>query len=1072
MGSLLSSRHPGLHGDRVFLSAEGDLWTAPLAGGEAQRLTRHPDAETQVAVSADGELLAFAASYDGPLEAYVMPVSGGMPKRVSFDGARIDVLGWSPEGVILYASRAHSGPSQRRVIRMVNPETLETTTLPVLDANQAGVDPESGSVAFTRFGLRITGDHVRRYRGGAMAQLWRLDSSGAREAVRLLPDLGANVTDPMWWRGRIYFVSDLSGTSNLWSVDRDGGDLEQHTHHEVWALREPALQDGRVVYQLGADLRVLDLATGADRTIPIQLVGDFDLRRERWLSKPLDYLDSANPSPRGDRVALTVRGRTALAGLGPLRRVELASSGTHRVRAAVPGAEGRWVYAISDASGQNEIWRFPTGGQNEAEQLTTDGGVHRWRLHPSPDGRFLAHDDKNGDLWVLDLASGENRRIHSVGGGVDDAFGTPAWSADGETIAIARPGGPREVNQIVLHSLTDDRSSVLTSDRYESFSPAFSRDGEWLYFLSNRNFQANPTSPWGDRNLGPAFDRRSLIYALALQAENRFPFQSTDELQLNGSSEKGDEDEEGQIPSIEFDDLAERLFEVPVAPGNYSLLSVGEDRLFLLDRDAGPDEAPNLRTLEVTDQSPKLETFMEKVATYSLSGDGKRLFVMKDGEAKEMFLVDAGAKVPEDLEAARVRVGDWQLAITPREEWRQMFVDAWRMHRDFSFDPDMRGLDWEAVKARYEPLVERVTDRWELDDLLGEMIGELGILHSQVGRADLPSDQEAAEPASLGAEYEPTENGLEITHIYLSDPELPNERAPLLRPGVDAAVGDVLTGVNGKPVKSRSDLANALEHQAGQQVLLDLRRGADAHRSVVTPVDMSREAMLRYGDWVYRSRDAVAQASGGRIGYLHLRAMGARDIASFVREFYANYDREGLILDVRNNRGGNIDSWVIEKLLRRAWAFWLPPGGGTPVTNMQQTFRGHLAVLVDQFTYSDGETFAAGIKSLKLAPLIGTTTAGAGIWLSDRNRLSDRGIARIAEYPQFGVDGRWLIEGRGISPDIEVDNSPGAAFRGRDQQLERAIEYLQKKLAEDPIPPLEGQDSFPFGEQGEDSGER
>jgi tricorn protease len=348
------------------------------------------------------------------------------------------------------------------------------------------------------------------------------------------------------------------------------------------------------------------------------------------------------------------------------------------------------------------------------------------------------------------------------------------------------------------------------------------------------------------------------------------------------------------------------------------------------------------------------------------------------------------------------------------------------------------------------------------------MIGELGILHSQVGRADLPSDLEAGDPASLGAEFEATEDGLEIVHIYRSDPELPGRRAPLSRPGVDVEIGDTLTALNGRPLRARSDLADALTQQAGRQVLLDVRRGGDAHQTVVTPVSMSEDAMLRYRDWVHQAGEEVARASDGRIGYLHLRAMGGRDIADFAREFFANYDREGLILDVRNNRGGNIDSWVIEKLLRRVWSFWLPAGGGQPFGNMQQTFRGHLAILVDQFTYSDGETFAAGVKALKLAPLIGTTTAGAGIWLSDRNSLSDRGVARIAEYPQFGLDGRWLIEGRGITPDIVVDNSPAAAFRGEDRQLAAAIEYLQKKLVEEPIPALEGRESFPLDERGED----
>jgi tricorn protease len=423
--------------------------------------------------------------------------------------------------------------------------------------------------------------------------------------------------------------------------------------------------------------------------------------------------------------------------------------------------------------------------------------------------------------------------------------------------------------------------------------------------------------------------------------------------------------------------------------------------------------------------------------------------------AGPMYVVPAAAKPPEadELAGLQVRVDDWRLPVVPAEEWRQIFVDAWRMHRDFSFDPAMRSVDWEAVRRRYEPLVARVTDRYELDDLLGQMAGELGILHSQVRGADLPEDDESAAPAFLGAALARDGDGVAISRIWRSDPELPSQRSPLARPGVDAAPGDRIVAINGGAVHDLAEVAAELDNQAGQQVLLELRRGGANHRTIVEPVAARREAELRYGDWVEGRRERVAAAAEGRIGYLHLRAMGSRDIATFAREFYANYDREGLILDVRRNRGGNVDSWILEKLLRRAWAFWATEVS-RPLTNMQQTFRGHLAVLVDDLTYSDGETFSAGIQALGLGPLVGPRTAGAGVWLSDRNRLSDRGVVRIGEYGQFGADGRWLIEGRGVVPDLKVVNPPRATYDGEDRQLQAAIELLLQRLAEDPVPPL------------------
>ncbi|HET9032915.1 MAG TPA: S41 family peptidase, partial [Dokdonella sp.] len=429
---------------------------------------------------------------------------------------------------------------------------------------------------------------------------------------------------------------------------------------------------------------------------------------------------------------------------------------------------------------------------------------------------------------------------------------------------------------------------------------------------------------------------------------------------------------------------------------------------------------------------------------------------------------DAGDKAPEKMGKNQLRVSDWRLAIDPQAEWRQMFNDAWRMHREFSFDPGMRGVDWDAVYARYQPLLARVADRNELEDLTGQMTAELGILHSQVRGGDKRRDDEVAKPAALGADLVAVSGGLRIAHIYRSDPELPNERAPLARPGVDAEEGDVLSAINGQPVRNLADVADALANQAGKQVLLALNRAGHALKTVVTPVDSRSESGLRYTDWEQGRRERVLASGKGRIGYLHLRAMGAGDIADFAREFYTNVYRDGLIIDVRRNNGGNIDSWIIEKLLRRAWAYWTYPNS-PPEFNMQQTFRGHLAVLIDERTYSDGETFAAGIKALNLGPLIGQRTAGAGIWLSGRNPLIDGGIARVAEFAQFSADnGRWLIEGRGVSPDIAVVNPPRATFNGADAQLDAALKYLEDKLAAEPIKAITPQTIPARGEPGWD----
>ncbi len=1053
--SLGYYQSPTLHEDTVVFVAEGDLWAVPVDGGMARRLTSHASEASDPHFSPDGEWIAFTGRYEGSAEVYVMPAAGGEPRRLTWEGGFVQVQGWTPAGEVLFASDNRIGPSWYWLLNQVNPEDGAVTELPLADARE-GAYLDDSDLVFTRFGLAVTADNARAYRGGAMAQLWRFDAGRDEEARRLAEEHGANLTHPMSHDDKLFVRSDVSGLFNLGQLDPDSGAFEALTEHEDFEVRRPSISpDGRIVYQHGADIRLLDPATGEDRQLDIALSSDRAHARERWLDKPTDYLDAIHFAPAGDRVVLTARGRLALVGTGQRRRVEIALPEASRARQAMLGPEGEWVYAFVDASDEVELWRFPADGQGQGEQLTDDARTQRMGMSISPDGRYVAHHDMDGRLYLYDNRRGRNRQIDDSNG---EGYRQLVWSPDGRALAVVRPDSSQRRVQVLLYELGSGVMHTLSSDRYESHSPAFSPDGRWLYFLSNRHFQATPGSPWGDRNMGPMFDRRTQLYAIALQAGNVFPLQPRHEL-IEDRPDHGNNDEP---PAIEWDGLAERLHEVPVEPGNFASLAVAKDRLFVIDRPTGG--APVVRTIDFGKDRPRFETFAEGLDLLQMSAERDRMLVRRNGE---LFIVPAGGQMPGDLEEAQVRIGNWRLPIRPAEEWQQMFADAWRMQRDFLFDPEMRGVDWEAVREKYEPFVSRIADRRELDDLLAQMVAELGILHSQVRGGEYRDDPESARPAFLGADFKPVEAGARIARIYRSDPELPSQRSPLVRPGVDLQEGDVITRVNGRPVSEVDHIHELLAWRAGEQTRLDYRRGRDSGAVIVHPVSRWENDALRYRDWVMGRREAVESLSDGRIGYLHLRAMGPNDIADFAREFYANVDREGLIIDVRRNRGGNIDSWIIEKLLRRAWSFWQPPGQ-EKFWNMQNTFRGHLAVLIDPLTYSDGETFSAGVKTLGLGPLIGQRTAGAGVWLSDQNRLVDHGLMRAASLPVFDSEGRWIVEGHGVAPDIEVENLPHATWRGEDAQLERAVRELLQTLDEHPVQEPEAQPVPPLGTPGRD----
>jgi tricorn protease len=1089
---------PALGPGSLVFASEGDLWRAAPGGGDALRLTTHAESESMPVISPDGRWIAFEATYDGPREIYLIPVTGGPPVRLTHEGGDVAVRGWLDNNRIIYRTANLPGPVPR-LLRTVDRASLRTTDIPLADAEQATLLSDGKTLAFTRYGLSVGGDNAVRYRGGRMGQLWRYTLDSATEAVRLAADFGAPISSPMAWAGRIYFVSDKSGTDNIWSVNETGGDPRQHTQSTSWQMRTPYLLEGRIIYQSGADLYTYDISSGATSPVSLRLATDDDFTRRRWLEAPLTFLESATFAPAGDAVTISARGRFVTAFTGPRRRVEFQVPDGARARSAAMGADGKSLYAIVDAGVYGEIWRFPADGRGEGKALTSGSSAYIWEISPAPKGDNLLYSDKRGKLFHIDAKTGRSTEIDTTKSSSDAPFAGYDWSADGRYVAYSFVDA-RDITQVALYDTQTRQRTVMTAGKYESFSPAFSPDGAWLYFLSDRNFQANPGAPWGDRNMGPGFRARTKVYALQLDPKAKFPFKPDDELapadDKDGDAEKDDDagaqddknasgkadteakkagDKPGPAKgekqaAITLAGAQERLWEVPVEPGDYADLAVTKTHILLSERGTPGEDGATLKRLKITSKKVEVKDFTADVRRFALSADRSKLFIQQGDDAKAKFLiVNPGEDFPKEIEESTIRIADWRLAVDPRDEWRQMALDAWRLHRDFAYDSSLRGVNWNAVRDRFVPLAERVGHRAELNDLLAQMSAELGILHSQIRTGEIPLDRESGVPAFLGATYEPVPGGLRIVSIRDGERARPDALGPLLKPGVGMQAGDIITAVDGAKVATVGALGDRLMQKAGQQIRIDFTRGTAQLSRIVIPASRAEEVTLLYNDWVQHNRDAVARASGGKVGYLHLRAMGAGDAASFARDYFEHYDKEGLIIDVRGNRGGNIDSWIIGTLLRQVWAFWPSPNGtGPATTNMQQTFRGHLTVLIDEGTYSDGETFAAGVKALDLAPLIGVQTAGAGIWLSDRNPLIDGGQARVAESGQFGLDGRWLVEGRGVSPDIMVENMPRAAYLGEDSQLETALAYLRDKIAAEPIPPLTPRAYPPLGEYGAD----
>ena len=792
------------------------------------------------------------------------------------------------------------------------------------------------------------------------------------------------------WNGRVYFATDRDGTMNIWSIDEDGGDSRQHTFHNGWDINHPSLHDGRIVYQRVADLFVYDIERNEDRKLDITLASDFDQTRERWVKKPSSYMTTLDISPDGSRIVMTARGLIFTAPVKKGRLVQVTRKNSVRYRNAAYMPDGKSILALSDETGELEFVKLAVEGSGEEKKLTSDGNIFRYAGVPSPDGKFFVYDDKNYELWLYDIENKKNKRIAR-----SERYGFYhfAWSPDSRWLAWV-VSAENLHSQIMLHSLDTGKTTAMTTDRVDSKAPAWSPDGKWIYFLSDRHFRSLVRSPWGPRQPEPFFDKTTKIYMTALQPGTRSPFLPDDEVYLAEKDSKKDADEkksgdkddnndkekdEDIKVEIDLKGLVERTIEVPVPAGAYSSLKINDKALFVVDREITYERKRNLKAIGITNTDIETKTLLSDITAYKISRDGKKLLVRKKSS---VYVIDASASPPSKLEKKKVDLSAWHFSVIPREEWRQMFVEAWRLERDFFYDPDLHGVDYNGLLERHLPIVDRVTDRNELNDLIAHLVGELSALHTFVFGGDRRSGEDRISPASLGARLVRDEKagGYRIEHIYRTEPDYPEYLSPLARPEVTAGEGDIITAINGISVLSVEDPAVLLKNQADRQVLLTVmpKGKKETLETIVKPITPRQESNLRYNEWEYTRRMIVEKDGSGEIGYVHLRAMGGGNYSEWVRNFYPVFNRKGLIIDVRHNRGGNIDSWILEKLIRQAWFYW-KPRKSAPTWNMQYAFRGHIVVLCNERTASDGEAFTEGFRRLGLGKVIGTRTWGGEI---------------------------------------------------------------------------------------------
>lgn len=1060
-------RFPDIHGDRVVFCYGGDLWTADAAGGTATRLTAHPGLELFPKFSPDGRHIAFTGQYDGDEQVYVIPATGGVPEQLTFYpalgplpprwGYDNHVYDWSADGrSILFRSSRYSYDLGDQKLFLVSVDGGLPEALPMPETGAGDLSPDGKQVVYSPLFRDFR--TWKRYEGGWAQELYVFDI--ASHETRRITDHPRADRDPMWVGDSIYFTSDRDGVSNLYRHRLAGGQVDKLTEHRTWDVRWPS-DDGssRIVYESDGELRVYDLGRGRDTAISIDVPDDGLATRPVRVSAA-GSVENFNLSPRGKRAVFAARGDifTVPAEKGPTRNLT-HTPGTHE-RSPAWSPDGKWIAYLSDRSGEEEIWRIAQDGSGDPERLTRDGQVRRHGLLWSPDGSHIAFGDKDGQVLVLDV---EKRKTRVV---ADEARGSVSdytWSPHGGHLAFSL-SDDSGFNSIYVWSAGDGKTRRVTGPLWHEFEPVWQPEGNYLFFMSDRMFQPQI----GSFEWNYVVDRETGIYALALRkdVEHLLPPES-DEVETEEDGEKKDDDkkkgedkgkdedddkkkEKKKDPIvIDFDGLADRVVRLPVEPDNLYGLTAIEGHLvfvrgtpFYYGRSSGRENVIRIFSFEKREEKDLFEA-----GSYALSEDGKKLLVRAGGGYK---ILDAKPGGKESAKA--VDTGGLQLDRVPAEEWPQIFDEVWRRFRDYFYVANMHGYDWEALRDRYRPLLADVAHRSDLNYVIGEMIAELNVSHAYISGGDyeIPDRPAVALPgARFGKDR--GANRYVLEEILRGHNEEGRYRAPLTEVGVDARQGDYLIAIDGQDVTLADNPYRLLRHKADRPVELTLNdrpSDKDARKVVYDPITSERS--LRYLRMVTTNREKVEALTDGRVGYLHIPDMGSNGIREFIKYFYGQIRKEGLVVDVRGNGGGNVSQMIIERLKRELLGTRFARRNDTPGTYPAVVFHGHMACLLDEDSASDGDIFPHRFREAGLGPLIGKRSWGGVVGITNHGPLIDGGSVNVPEFGTNGVDGSWVIEGRGVDPDIEVTNDPKSLLAGRDPQLERAVEEILAAMKREP----------------------
>ncbi|MEM9293145.1 MAG: PDZ domain-containing protein [Acidobacteriota bacterium] len=1081
---------PAISESHVVFVYDGDLWVASREGGSARRLTSDVGDEFAPRISPDGKSVAFSGQYDGNIDVFVIPIAGGAPERRTWHPSPDVVQGFDSEGNILFISRRELQTFRFTQLYRVPVDSGFPQLVPLPSAASGAETSDGSLIAYNP--LREVFRQWKGYRGGTHSRIWVYDTADASvvqvpqpsgedapteanppgslptEEVALAATR-SNDIEPMWIDGVLYFLSDRAGELNLFSWDPSTGSVEQRTEHQDFPVLEASSGAGVVIYEQAGYLHVFDPAANSSRRVAVGAASDLVERRPRYVTG-LEWVGTVSLSPSGARLAAGMRGNIATVPVEKGSPRWLAEdSGSHE-RHPSWSPDGRRVAFFTDQEGEYTLKVVNSDGSGGERTYPLQGVGMYLGAEYSPDGKTIAYMDQSWALYLLDVESG---KITAVAEQLIYGPGAPMtfhWSPDSRWITYSRLNASH-LQQVMLYEVATGQSTPVSDELTDSGDPVFDASGDYLYFTTA--LDAGPVRQWfaqsnsdmrttnqlqlailaadGENPFAPESDEEAK--AEEKKAEGEKPDAAADSKNKGSGSDKdgsGDGEEGGVTPiTVDLEGLDQRILALPTPPGGYTQLQAGNaGQLYYLRNDEGStfeDGITGTRLVRFSLDSGEEQVLLASAQFFDLSADRNKLLAF-NGQA-----VVVGAAGPLDAGKGRVAVDKIPIRVDPPAEWEQIYNEGWRINRDYFYDPNLHGVDWQEERDRYAEFLPHLASRDDLNRVTQWLFSELAVGHHFSGGGDERLEAESVRVGLLGADWEAADGRYRIARVLPTTNWDPRARSPLAAPGVDAKAGEYLLAVNGRDLSLPENLFSRFDHTVGQQVELTLASSADgADSRIVTVVPIRGEVALRYRTWVEDNRRRVSEATDGRIAYVHVPDTARDGYDAFKRYFYPQVDREGLILDERYNGGGLVADYYID-ILRRSYISNWAQNFGKDLQSPVGMIEGPKVMVIDENAGSGGDLLPWMFRNFELGTLVGRPTWGGLVGIFGTPNLVDGGFTTAPNIGIWTEDG-FVVENIGVAPDVEVEQLPKDWQQGRDSQLERAIAIALEELEANPVP--------------------